>query len=29
MRAVDIITDKRNGKELNQKQIEFLIYGYV
>jgi pyrimidine-nucleoside phosphorylase len=29
MRAVDIIIDKRNGKELSQEALQFLIHGYV
>lgn len=29
MRAVDIIMKKRDGKELNSEEIEFLIGGYV
>jgi pyrimidine-nucleoside phosphorylase len=29
MRAVDIIANKRDGKELNREEIEFLIGGYV
>jgi pyrimidine-nucleoside phosphorylase len=29
MRAVDIITDKRDGKELSPEAICFLIHGYV
>jgi pyrimidine-nucleoside phosphorylase len=29
MRAVDIITDKRDGKELSQEAIAFLINGYA
>ncbi|MDR2632363.1 MAG: thymidine phosphorylase [Treponema sp.] len=29
MRAVDIIIDKRNGKELSRESLEFLIHGYV
>ena len=29
MRTVDIILKKRNGKELTDKEINFLINGYV
>ncbi|QQO09053.1 thymidine phosphorylase [Breznakiella homolactica] len=29
MRAVDIIMNKRSGKELSREEIEFLIMGYV
>ena len=29
MRAVDIIMNKRNGKELSRDELEFLIRGYV
>ncbi|MDR2393879.1 MAG: thymidine phosphorylase [Treponema sp.] len=29
MRAVDIIIDKRNGKELSREALQFLIHGYV
>ncbi|MDR1030006.1 MAG: thymidine phosphorylase [Treponema sp.] len=29
MRAVDIIIDKRNGKELSRDALRFLIHGYV
>ncbi|MDR1301385.1 MAG: thymidine phosphorylase [Treponema sp.] len=29
MRAVDIIIDKRNGKELSREALRFLIHGYV
>jgi pyrimidine-nucleoside phosphorylase len=29
MRAVDIITDKRGGKELGREELDFLIGGYV
>ncbi|MDR3116052.1 MAG: thymidine phosphorylase [Treponema sp.] len=29
MRAVDIIIDKRNGKELSREALRFLIQGYV
>lgn len=29
MRAVDIIIDKRNGKELSREALQFLIHGYA
>ncbi len=29
MRAVDIITKKRNGGELTRDEIEFFIHGYA